>query len=656
MYRRNSRTLSSPLLALLMVGICLTGCGSQSTSAHPAPQTAWQKLLGSIDADGHESTQTALQAFALAIGPVPGVQVPSGTPGEIFSGSIAVEMVMNHWAELTANQQQAIDTLLHAPFTGSDVTTIAGSSASIGALVLDARAATPVATDYQQRIEMLKSQIAAHLGRQLALPIKFSTQPSAQDIKNNPTAHAWTYLVDAAGKEDGAGKPAGCDIYLNTAKNGDVTNIDFVLAHEIFHCFEGALFTSIPSFDAKASWLIEGEANWAADQITGGSDPFVPDAWNDYLSAPTRPLFARAYDALGFYTQLQQSASAAQVWHVLDPMLTAPSNAAAYQQAVAVGGDHFLDSWAAGYAMTWATDYSGESAWGPDWNIQGAVSPDMSSLFVPPAGTNGAQKVSAPKYAVAFYRFQPDMDVLHLEISGYARLHDEGGTDSNALDDTDFCTSSKGCECPQGSNYEGPPLQRLTGRVFVAITGGSDGSSGVVAGMSLQDFCKQKVDAQTIYNRALAAPLKDMTFNLDAPNFTATVQLTTTPSRIYGFNIKYKDAAESDGPDAIFIDGSTTYAHIFGQWIAFGAFPFGSLDLRKNAQGLQQVTLVGSDAINGRYSYHLQGSNSGILIDLWVHADDYLVAKEIVHLSNGSLIGVMTAWNTGLTLTPPATG
>src|SRR5262245_24458821 len=43
-----------------------------------APGPAWQSVLDGIGADGSVSKDTALQAFSLAFGPLPGVTLPAG--------------------------------------------------------------------------------------------------------------------------------------------------------------------------------------------------------------------------------------------------------------------------------------------------------------------------------------------------------------------------------------------------------------------------------------------------------------------------------------------------------------------------------------------------------------------------------------------------
>src|SRR5204862_523180 len=61
-----------------------------------------------IKADGTVPTSAALQAFALAIAPLPGVKVPSGPAGTIRAGGSIVRWMRGHWNDLTAAPRAAV--------------------------------------------------------------------------------------------------------------------------------------------------------------------------------------------------------------------------------------------------------------------------------------------------------------------------------------------------------------------------------------------------------------------------------------------------------------------------------------------------------------------------------------------------------------------
>src|SRR5258708_1004304 len=74
--------------------------------------SAWGQVLDQIQPDGTVTADTALQAFSLAFGPLPGVTVSSGPVGEIRSGTMALRWLVGHWSEITPAQRAAAVQLL----------------------------------------------------------------------------------------------------------------------------------------------------------------------------------------------------------------------------------------------------------------------------------------------------------------------------------------------------------------------------------------------------------------------------------------------------------------------------------------------------------------------------------------------------------------
>jgi hypothetical protein len=88
----------------------------------PLPTTAWGRVLDQIRPDGSVSESTALQAFALAYGPVPGVHPPAGRSQSIPDATQAAAWILRYRQRLPSRQRQAVDRLLGLPATGSSVT------------------------------------------------------------------------------------------------------------------------------------------------------------------------------------------------------------------------------------------------------------------------------------------------------------------------------------------------------------------------------------------------------------------------------------------------------------------------------------------------------------------------------------------------------
>jgi hypothetical protein len=82
--RRSPPGVVAALAALvLLASACGSGGGSSvgPPSRAPSPGPAWEAVLGRIRPDGSVPTETALEAFSLAFGPLPSVRVPPGDGG-----------------------------------------------------------------------------------------------------------------------------------------------------------------------------------------------------------------------------------------------------------------------------------------------------------------------------------------------------------------------------------------------------------------------------------------------------------------------------------------------------------------------------------------------------------------------------------------------
>jgi len=93
---------------LVTAGGCTSRGPTAPDSARPAAPTAWDAVRDQVQEDGSVATATALAAFALAIGPVPGAVVPGGAVEQLDSGTLAVTWVLRHWADLSPEQRTAV--------------------------------------------------------------------------------------------------------------------------------------------------------------------------------------------------------------------------------------------------------------------------------------------------------------------------------------------------------------------------------------------------------------------------------------------------------------------------------------------------------------------------------------------------------------------
>ena len=242
------------------------------------------------------------------------------------------------------------------------------------------------------------------------------------------------------------------------ANESDATDRRATSANLVFHCYEAKMMglTAYGSVDPSMSWLTEGSAEWVGECYVGDCQTQGSDGsavwWDTYLSKPETPLNQRGADAIGFFAHMQEVGISP--FDRLPAMLTAGGFASAF--AAAQGDDHFLETWAGGYAR--------EPAWDPHlWDTTG---PGITTTK-PPGVTetmdleNGTTQTGiAAAYANFIQRFGLNADVVTISVDsdGHGELHAADGTtlDGPALNDN-FCTLSSGCALPSASCPPRPP-------------------------------------------------------------------------------------------------------------------------------------------------------------------------------------------------------
>ena len=477
----------------LALAVTLSACGGGSGAvpqATPSPRpaftenAAWVGLLDQIKADGTVDTETALKAFALAFGPLPGVQV-ARDGGPIMDGSAALRWLVGHWNDISADQRTAARRLV--PELAGLVTPTADrpgdvvATGTVLAAEYAASRATPSARGdlfYTVLAMQLADEIARHLppGQRLTIPVKASVGgPDAREALMD------TGVYNAQGGY--TGDAARCSIRVS-ASGDRLTGDDLygVMAHEVWHCYEGALggLDHYWSF-SRPSWVVEGEAEWVGASLYPGAAVWG-GAWRRYLRHPDVPLFRWAYSAVGFYAQMDQAHL--KPWERLIDIFRATGNEAA---AIAAGTDNntLLDQWASGFLRM--------PERGPAWDIVGpGETDDRYTPVTTSVGAGGTAAVTAPPWENAVHAVTTRADVLAVTSSGHARVSDGAGRDYLINDASRYCVKNGGCECPAGSTYSGPPLTPLAAEFSLAVTGGASGATATAVGSSLESFCSGK--------------------------------------------------------------------------------------------------------------------------------------------------------------------
>jgi hypothetical protein len=441
---------------------------------------AWDSVLSQISADGSVSSAAALQAFALAFGPLPGVTVPAGGAGVLPDATGPMRWLVGHWQDLTAAQHAAALRLLPLPQTAAAPTSHALGEAR--SMTVTDVANKPVQKFQRQHTDSYYTDLATQAAADIAAKVGLSLSIPVTASDNGLTTDYYAVTSVYSASNSYVGTPAKCQIEVSAQGDqlGDA-DLERVIHHEVWHCFEGQVIGLARYWSAGApQWIIEGEAEWVGT-TSSPTAPTDSDFWDDYLKDPATPLFKRSYDAEGFYGQLQQSGT--DMWSHLIPILQASGNPAAFEAAGGTG-DPFLDAWASGYFR--------DASRGTPWDIVGpgvtADKPTPSRINVP---VDSTVPVGAPPYADNVFSVIPgDADLERFTFSGHARVSDSSGHDYT-IDNGELlaCVNPKGCACPAGS-AQAPPSQALDGLpIDLAVSGDPAGDNGTVHGESLQEFC-----------------------------------------------------------------------------------------------------------------------------------------------------------------------
>jgi hypothetical protein len=422
-----------------------------------APRTALGKVMADIRPDGTVSRTTALQAFALTFGSLPGVHPPAGSRGpRPFSGDLAMEWVMRYYARLSPRLRTAVDTRLGLAPGGR-----AARIASYGdPKFTPSPALTAEATKYRD-LE------AAKLGKTLGLKLVVGYSTSMPDY-NDATP------INAKGQFSDAGPI--CRIRVLPSGNGSAAFVRLVLAHEVFHCFEFDLAHNV--WETDPAWVMEGLAEWAGLAVT--QVPYSADApfLAPYFTQPGTPIFARTYDAPGFWGHLEDTVGG--LWGRVPAILHASTSPAAFFTAGAET-EPFLS--------TWASSQVRAPAAGSEWELHSPISwPDAKQQPVATLPDNVDHLIdTVDPYSTGHVKILIG-PLVHITTTGHARL--SAKYNYSDLGDGWFCTESGGCECPAGSQGTVPDNQPLEPGAILALSGDpSGGATADIEAHTLKEFC-----------------------------------------------------------------------------------------------------------------------------------------------------------------------
>jgi hypothetical protein len=468
--------------------------GSSPGAPGAGGTTAWETATRGIGRDGSVSLDTALAAFSVVYGPLPGVAMPAGDPAFVGSGSGPVRWLLGHWNELSTEQQAAA-----LPFfdprgsaaTVPDIQLVAahpGAGSSAGPVL-----GAPIEA-FQNLANSLKPQIEAKIKRKLKLPyeIVFRNLP----VVPGKVVFAETVPVDPQGQAATATTETmrSCQIQINTRGQQleEVDDQTALIAHELFHCFQYELAAKVGDVLSVAPWIDEGSAAWVGEQFTTSEigSTIGQQFWVGWLREPEIPLFGRAYDAIGFYAHLVDSGI--DPWPLLDKieqqaLATHRSAEAYFVTTKAKGGEKMIDAWGPSLIR--------DVALGADWNTAGkGLPPTITTPVAQETLANDDQIVvfMEPLTAAAL-RVDVKADVFVLKgLHGRGFLRLPGGTQLEVAKvlGLPFCAKPGGCTCPKDSPGEHHRYQATTtGMTLFGFTGHDAGVDLDILSYSVDSAC-----------------------------------------------------------------------------------------------------------------------------------------------------------------------
>jgi hypothetical protein len=427
--------------------------------------TAWQRTIDRIRANGSITPAIALRAFAIVYGSVPGARRPAGRLGTPRSGTLAMQFAARVWPRISRAQRKAIDRAIGAPH---DARSPRLAQASNQVLTPD------------PALQAIADKLAAYYAKQLGTAVpKIKVFRTSEEITSGGQPAGADALPQNANGEWGVGVPVSCRVRVppSTLKAGQV-KIEFILGHEVFHCFQ---FTLMAAWRKRSAWIIEGSAVWAA--ILAAKVPKASGSFDyrTYLETANAPLFGRAYDAVGFWGRAEELGGFGSLWGKLPKILDAPDDPASFALA---GGtaQPFID--------TWASSSFRFSAAGSAWNQKDPYPVSHTELPPPATTITSGTTLGSNAYALHEYVVAKDPSAPLVNVTKLAGSLRAGTTqDDFGLVESDWFCFGK-CACPPGKAGVVPTYRELSGSLLsLGLTGGAAQGAGRVTFHTLDEFC-----------------------------------------------------------------------------------------------------------------------------------------------------------------------
>lgn len=472
-------------------GACKRFRGGGDAGTPPAPSArvapgAWSTVMKDIPESGEVPVGTALRAYALAFGALPGVDAPQPDATVPFCGTTPAMWVEAHRATLTPQQRAAVDAAWEGKARAAPTNAI--------------RIADDVARPYEAEITSAAAWVEQFLGleRPLEVAVHAASLGSVVPLSGTGTAAAAARPECAA--DTTPLSSCTCRIRLDPRALEQVRDRPSerreIFVHELVHCAQYTRFAGKRATfgrNAGLAWVVEGFASWvqsksvpnpnysswlwmemlAGDVMVGGQIP-------GRFTLQTFP-YSGGLSLLGLFERA--GVPLADVKRRGLDLVRQPTPAAALAE---------IDAWKPGAIKDWASEPVRKPPVGPGWDITppaawsdyrrkpGDAGVVTASSFVTVKAPVGSQQVSQ-------IAFGPDVESIDVIVTGAGRLAFAKATGdgppvvSGIRLDWDRTKAARYCvaRSPGDACASAPMVPRENG-IVVALAGGAGGASAIV--------------------------------------------------------------------------------------------------------------------------------------------------------------------------------
>ena len=449
----------------------------------PRELTAWEMVTAGIAEDGTVPKDVALQAFALTLGDIPGVTPPTADTVGAECGSVALRWVTQHADDLTAEELTAIHEALRpigdvegsaARFTQASILGDHGCTVGNDGVSEDGEGAE----QYRPILEQELAKLEQAFGRTLGIPVYLTLGLG----KSGSDTLAWA--SPQSGTDCDLDPASSCRVQLlvNRAEVASEEKLRMVLSHELVHCFQVSWMPATESLE-QPDWLSEGFPDYAGCRLNPAADR---TSFSLYILTSLRPLYARTYDASGFFFHLHSIG--ADLFGRYPDAYTMTSSHDVFAHLIAPSGSDFDNTWASAMALDPAR---GDAWYMPEAPAGATVSVPAGTLV---SGNRFTAKVSEPGTRIAHIDFEADIVRFKAGGGQHGRISWDDGGESllTEIDGQAYCRKIDGCECPPGTTGYPPqtPIPSLS--AMVSVAGTTEETTLEIIGLSLDDYCRRR--------------------------------------------------------------------------------------------------------------------------------------------------------------------